>query len=74
MKTHLTGCQVPMRRGTSTRPGSVRGVAWRGVAEMLNEPHRREMQAAFEDWMNGFGTSLGVVVKCEYLVTIGVTR
>ena len=46
----------------------------RGVAEMLDEPRRQEMQAAFEDWMNGFGTSLGVAMKCEYLVTVGVKR
>lgn len=46
----------------------------RSTSHALDSERRFELKRAFEDWVNGFRTDLGIALTYEYLVTIGVKK
>ena len=46
----------------------------RATAQALNTDQRLELKLAFEAWVDGFSTDLGVALTYQYLVTIGVRK
>ena len=46
----------------------------RAVSQALDTEGRSKLKAAFENWVNGFSTDLGVALTYQYLVTVGVRK
>lgn len=46
----------------------------RTTARALDTEQRSKLKSAFETWIDGFSTGLGVALVYEYLVTIGVRK
>jgi ubiquinone/menaquinone biosynthesis C-methylase UbiE len=44
----------------------------RATSRALNDEDRLHLKSAFEDWLEGFRTDLGIALTYQYLVTIGV--
>lgn len=46
----------------------------RTTSQALDSEGRSQLKSAFEDWINGFRTDLGIALTYQYLVTIGIKR
>ena len=46
----------------------------RATAQALGNDQRLELKSAFETWIDGYSTGLGVALTYQYLVTIGVRK
>ena len=46
----------------------------RATAQALDEERRSELKSAFETWIDGFSTGLGIALTYQYLVTVGTRK
>ena len=46
----------------------------RATAQALDGGQQSKLKSAFENWIDGFGTDLGIALTYQYLVTVGTRK